>query len=142
LAEVLLEAGESGKSLDRPQLRVLIDRARAGQVGAVVVTKLDRLTRRTRDLLELVEDVFRPQGVELVSLSKQLDTWTPSGLLMVPVLGALAQMEREQLAERMRSALRYKRDQGERLGTTPLGYRQLQQARRWSPTWRGSSPSA
>ncbi|MGH7514084.1 MAG: recombinase family protein [Gemmatimonadales bacterium] len=122
-AEVLVEAGESGKTLDRPQLQLLLDRVRAGQVGAVVVTKLDRLTRRTRDLLELVEDVFKPYGVELVSLSEQLDTRTPAGVLMLTVLGALAQMEREQIAERTRSALRYKRDNGERLGTTPLGYR-------------------
>jgi DNA invertase Pin-like site-specific DNA recombinase len=123
LAEVLVEAGESGKTLDRPQLQQLLDRVRAGQVGAVVVTKLDRLTRRTRDLLELVEDVFKPAGVELVSLSEQLDTRTPAGVLMLTVLGALAQMEREQIGERTRSALRYKRAKGERLGTTPLGYR-------------------
>jgi site-specific DNA recombinase len=123
LSEVLVEAGESGKSLIRPQLGLLLDRVRAGQVGVVVVTKLDRLTRRTRDLLELVEDVFKPHGVELVSLSEQLDTRTPAGVLMLTVLGALAQMEREQIGERTRSALRYKRDRGERLGTTPLGYR-------------------
>jgi DNA invertase Pin-like site-specific DNA recombinase len=123
LAEVLVEAGESAKTLNRPQLQLLLDRVRAGGVGAVVVTKLDRLTRRTRDLLELVEDVFKPAGVELVSLSEQLDTRTPAGVLMLTVLGALAQMEREQIGERTRSALRYKRDNGERLGTTPLGYR-------------------
>jgi site-specific DNA recombinase len=122
LGEVLLESGESGKTLHRPQLQQLLDRVRAGQVGAVVITKLDRLTRRTRDLLELVEDVFKPHGVELVSLSEQLDTRTPAGVLMLTVLGALAQMEREQIAKRTRSALRYKRDKGERLGTTPLGY--------------------
>jgi site-specific DNA recombinase len=122
LAEVLVEAGESGKTLDRPRLQELLERVRAGQVGTVVVTKLDRLTRRTRDLLELVEDIFKPHSVELVSLSEQLDTRTPAGVLMLTVLGALAQMEREQIGERTRSALRYKRDKGERLGTTPLGY--------------------
>lgn len=123
LAEVLVEAGESGKTLDRPQLQQLLDRVRAGQVGAVVITKLDRLTRRTRDLLELVEDVFKPHGVELVSLSEQLDTRTPAGVLMLTVLGAIAQLEREMIADRTRSALRYKRNKGERLGPTPLGYR-------------------
>jgi DNA invertase Pin-like site-specific DNA recombinase len=61
--------------------------------------------------------------VELISLSEQLDTRTPAGVLMLTVLGALAQMEREQIGERTRGALRYKRDKGERLGTTPLGYR-------------------
>ena len=123
LTEVLVDAGESGKSMDRPQLNVLLERVAAGLVGAVVISKLDRLTRRTRDLLALVEDVFKPAGVELVSLSEQLDTRTPAGVLMLTLLGALAQMEREQVGERTRVALRYKRDKGERLGTTPLGYR-------------------
>jgi DNA invertase Pin-like site-specific DNA recombinase len=89
----------------------------------VVVAKLDRLTRRTRDLLALVEDTFKAHHVELVSLSEKLDTRTPAGVLMLTVLGALAQMEREQVGERTRAALAYKRDRGERVGTTPLGFR-------------------
>ncbi len=123
LADVLVDAGESASTLDRPALRDLLARIEAGTVGTVVVAKLDRLTRRTRDLLALVEDTFRPHHVELVSLSEQLDTRTPAGVLMVTVLGALAQMEREQVGERTRAALAYKRDRGERLGTTPLGFR-------------------
>jgi len=122
LAEIVVEAGASGKTLDRPRLGELLARVRAGAVGAIVVTKLDRLTRRTRDLLELVEDVLRPQGVELVSLSEQLDTRTPGGVLMLTMLGAVAQMERELIGERTRAALAYKRERGERLGTTPLGF--------------------
>jgi site-specific DNA recombinase len=89
----------------------------------VVIYKLDRLTRRTRDLLEFVEDVLKPHRVELVSLSEQLDTRTPAGVLMLTVLGALAQMEREQIAERTRFALQHKRAQGCQLGAVPLGLR-------------------
>ncbi len=123
LADVLIDAGVSAKTLDRPALQALLARVRAGDVGAVVVTKLDRLSRRTRDLLALVEDVLRPNAVELVSLSEQLDTRTPAGVLMLTMLGAVAQMEREQIGERTRAALAYKRERGERLGTTPLGFR-------------------
>ncbi len=123
LADVLVDAGESAKTLDRPALQALLARVRAGDVGAVIVTKLDRLSRHTRDLLALVEDVLRPNGVELVSLSEQLDTRTPAGVLMLTMLGAVAQMEREQIGERTRAALAYKRARGERLGTTPLGFR-------------------
>ncbi len=123
LADVLVDAGQSASTLDRPALRELLTRVETGTVGTVVVAKLDRLTRRTRDLLALVEDTFKAHHVELVSLSEQLDTRTPAGVLMVTVLGALAQMEREQIGERTRAALAYKRDRGERLGTTPLGFR-------------------
>jgi site-specific DNA recombinase len=122
LADVFVEAGASGKSLDRPQLRDVLERIRAGQVGAVIVAKLDRLTRRTRDLLALVEDVFRRHGVQLVSLGEHLDTRTPAGVLTLTMLGAVAQMEREQIGERTRAALAYKRALGERVGTVPLGF--------------------
>jgi DNA invertase Pin-like site-specific DNA recombinase len=123
LADVLVDAGQSASTLDRPALRGLLARIEAGRVGTVVVAKLDRLTRRTRDLLALVEDTFRAHHVELVSLSEQLDTRTPGGVLMLTMLGAVAQMEREQIGERTRAALAYKRERGERLGTTPLGFR-------------------
>src|SRR6266540_1353514 len=58
LAEIVVEVGVSGKMLDRPWLGELLARVRAGAVGAIVVIKLDRLIRCTRDLLELVEDVL------------------------------------------------------------------------------------
>jgi DNA invertase Pin-like site-specific DNA recombinase len=95
----------------------------AGEIAAVVVVRLDRLSRRTRDVLTLVEDDFKARGVDLISVSEQLDTRTPSGMLMLTLLGALAQMERELIAERTRDALQQKRSRGERLGTTPLGFR-------------------
>jgi DNA invertase Pin-like site-specific DNA recombinase len=123
LGDVLVDAGASASTLDRPALRDLLARIEAGTVGTVVVAKLDRLTRRTRDLLALVEDTFRAHHVELVSLSEQLDTRTPAGVLMLTVLGGFAQLEREQVGERTRAALAYKRERGERLGTTPLGFR-------------------
>jgi hypothetical protein len=98
LADVLVDAGQSASTLDRPALRDLLARIEAGTVGTVVVAKLDRLTRRTRGLLALVEDTFRAHHVELVSLSEQLDTRTPGGVLMLTMLGAVAQMERSRSA--------------------------------------------
>lgn len=122
LDELVVDAGESGKNLERPGLQGLLTRVRAGDVGTVVVLRLDRLTRNTRDLLELVEGEFASRGVELVSLSEQLDTRTPAGRLMLTLLGALAQMERELIADRTKAALRVKKDRGERLGGAPLGF--------------------
>jgi DNA invertase Pin-like site-specific DNA recombinase len=101
----------------------LLEKVRAGEVSHVVVYKLDRLTRRTRDLLALVEDELKPRGVALVSLSEAIDTASPAGVMVLTMLGALAQMERELIAERTKAALAHKKTRGDRLGTTPLGFR-------------------
>ena len=122
LAGVLVDAGESGKTMDRPAMGEALARVRAGEVSHLIVYKLDRLTRRTRDLLAVVEDDLRPRGVALVSLSEAIDTGSPAGVMVLTMLGALAQMERELIAERTRAALAHKRDKGERLGASPLGY--------------------
>ena len=122
LAGVLVDEGASGKTLDRPQFTALLEKVRAGEVSHLVVYKLDRLTRRTRDLLALVEDELKPRGVALVSLSEAIDTASPAGVMVLTMLGALAQMERELIAERTRAALAHKKSRGDRLGTTPLGF--------------------
>jgi site-specific DNA recombinase len=122
LSEIITDAGLSGKSLERRGVRRLLARIRAGGVGAVVVTKLDRLTRSPRDLYMLVDDVLHPRGVELISVQEHIDTRTPTGRAMLGLLGIFAQMERELIAERTRAALQHKKELGERLGTTPLGF--------------------
>ena len=123
LAEVLRDEGLSGKDLDRPGVQRLIAACQAGEVGAVIVAKLDRLSRRTRDLLNLVEDVFQAHNVALHSLHETVDTSCASGRFFLRIMGALAEMERELIGERTAAALAHKRALGERLGTTPLGYR-------------------
>lgn len=123
LGGVLVDEGASGKSLDRPAFTALLEKVRAGEVSHLVVYKLDRMTRRTRDLLGLVEDELKPRSVALVSLSEAIDTGSAAGVMVLTMLGALAQMERELIAERTRAALAHKKGRGDRLGTTPLGFR-------------------
>ena len=94
-----------------------------GQVGHVVVTKLDRLTRRTRDLLALVDDLFLARQVELHSVSESLDTSTPHGRFVLTLFGGLAQMERELIGERTRSAMAHLRANGLATSHAPLGFR-------------------
>jgi hypothetical protein len=81
LVDVLVDEGLSGKTIDRPALQLLLKRCRTGAVGHVIIWKLDRLTRRTRHLLRLVEDVFLARRIELHSVSESLDTspWHTSG---------------------------------------------------------------
>ena len=123
LADVLTDEGISGKTLERPALRELLQRCERGEVGHVVVVKLDRLTRRTRDLLALVDDLFLARHIELHSVSESLDTSSPHGKFVLTLFGGLAQMERELIGERTRTALAFKRENGQPTSHPPLGFR-------------------
>jgi DNA invertase Pin-like site-specific DNA recombinase len=123
LTEIVSDEGFSGKDLRRAGLKDLLGRCQRGEVGHVIVWKLDRLTRRTRHLLTLVEDLFLAKGIELHSVSESLDTSTPHGRFVLTLFGGLAQMERELIGERTRGALAYKREQGQPTSHPPLGFR-------------------
>jgi DNA invertase Pin-like site-specific DNA recombinase len=116
------DAGISGKNFkDRPGIRAALDRLDAGEADALVILKIDRLSRSTKDVLNLVEQVDR-EGWALHSITERLDTATAAGRFVLTILAALSQMEREQIGERTSMALQEKRRRGERLGTTPFGY--------------------
>jgi len=87
----------SGADSERPELALMLDYVRAGDV--VVVCKLDRLARSTKHLLEIVE-LLESKGVALRILNIDLDTRTPTGKLMLTMLGAIATFEREMMLER------------------------------------------
>ena len=123
LSAVLVDDGVSGKTLDRPGLCEIIRLCEKGDVAHVIVLKLDRLTRQTRHLLSLTEDLFLARNVELHSVSESLDTSSPHGRFVLTLFGGLAQMEREQIAERTRSALAYKRQNGQPTSHPPLGFK-------------------
>ncbi len=123
LRDILVDEGRSGKDLKRPALQELLARCDRGDVAHVIVWKLDRLTRRTRHLLTLVEDLFLARKIELHSVSESLDTSTPHGRFVLTLFGGLAQMERELIAERTRSALAFKRERGRPTSHAPLGFR-------------------
>lgn len=98
---VYSDPGFSGGSLERPGLRSLILDVNAGKVNKVVVYKLDRLSRSQKDTLYLIEDVFLPASVDFVSMTENFDTGTPLGRAMIGILSVFAQLEREQIKERM-----------------------------------------
>src|ERR1700687_5135523 len=80
LSEIIVESGESAKSLNRPGMTKLLALVDAGKVKAVIVAKLDRLTRSVKDLCELLER-FERKGVALVSVAESLDTGSAGGRL-------------------------------------------------------------
>src|SRR5690606_18475634 len=94
------DPGHSGGTIDRPAMQELIRDVRDGLVDVVAVYKLDRLSRRQKDTLHLIEDIFLPNGVSFISLNESFDTSTPFGMAMVGILSVFAQLEREQIKER------------------------------------------
>jgi len=125
LVAVLVDAGVSAKSLDRPALSEALGLLDSGEAEALLVVKLDRLTRSVKDLGTLVERYFaRPNGPALMSVSEQIDTRSAAGRLVLNVLASVAQWEREATGERTSAALAHKRARGEYTGgRVPYGFR-------------------
>jgi site-specific DNA recombinase len=124
LAEIVVDPGESTKSLDRPGLARVLGMLAAGQVAGIVVAKLDRLTRSVADLAWLLDDYFsEKRGKQLFSVADSIDTRSSTGRLVLNVLMSVSQWEREIIAERTSDALDHKRRRGERVGHVPFGWR-------------------
>jgi DNA invertase Pin-like site-specific DNA recombinase len=111
LFEVIIDGGESAKNLNRPGLQRLLTLVNGGKVTAVIIAKLDRLTRSVKDLCSLLE-LFEKRGVALISVAESLDTASAAGRLVITIMAAVSQWEREAIGERTRDALRHKRTSG------------------------------
>jgi DNA invertase Pin-like site-specific DNA recombinase len=115
IAGEYLDEGISGAKDSRPELNRLMADAHRRRFDAVVVWKFDRFARSVSHLLRALE-TFKALGIEFVSLSEQVDTSTPTGRMIFTVLGAVAELERSLIAERVRAGLRNARAKGKRLG--------------------------
>ncbi|MBL0419792.1 recombinase family protein [Ramlibacter sp. AW1] len=112
----------SGGNMERPALRRLMVDIEAGKIDAVVIYKIDRLTRSLADFSKMVE-VFERQGVSFVSVTQQFNTTTSMGRLMLNVLLSFAQFEREVTGERIRDKIAASKRKGMWMGgVPPLGY--------------------
>ena len=101
IVKVYTDAGYSGSNTDRPALQSMIDDIKAKKGDSVVVYKLDRLSRSQKDTLELIEDCFLANNVGFISMTENFDTSTPFGRAMIGILSVFAQLEREQIKERV-----------------------------------------
>jgi DNA invertase Pin-like site-specific DNA recombinase len=123
LVEVVVDAGASAKSLDREGLNRALSMLRTGKAEALLVVKLDRLTRSVRDLGELVETYFDNGKWALLSVSEKIDTRSAAGRLVLNVLASVGQWEREAIGERTAAAMAHKKAQGDYCGgDAPYGY--------------------
>ncbi len=119
-ATEIIEEVESGRKGDRAQFKTLMQEVAAGLVDAVVFTRLDRVGRKLKDILEAVE-VFEQSGVRLIILDDGIDTKTPAGRVQLQILGALAEFESNRLEERVRHGWNHVRDTNKGLNA-PFGY--------------------
>lgn len=122
LVATFADEGLSGKRADnRPALQSALAAMKAGEATALVVVKLDRLSRSTTDVLDFVERSGR-EGWALHSLAEKLDTASAMGRFVVTVFAALAQAEREVIGERTRAAMSHMKANGLRVGAVPFGF--------------------
>ena len=99
--KIYTDGGFSGSTTERPALEQLIKDAQSKLFDTVLVYKLDRLSRSQKDTLYLIEDIFLKNNIEFVSLLENFDTSTPFGRAVIGLLSVFAQLEREQIKERM-----------------------------------------
>jgi len=119
-----IDDGFTGTKLDRPAMNRLIKHVREGKISMVVVYKLDRLSRKQKDVLQLLEDVFERNDVAFKSATEPFDTSTPLGKAMIGILAVFAQLERDMIIERTTSGRRMRIRQGRWSGgRVPFGYR-------------------
>jgi len=122
LVTIERDEGLSGATppADRPGLSRALAMVRSGQADALAFTDLTRLSRSTRDVLDLADDASTA-GWDLVSLKENIDTTSAAGRMFLSMLAVFSQFEREQTAERVRAALAHKRSRNERTGQVPYG---------------------
>lgn len=120
LVDVVVEQG-SAKTLERDGLKNVLSRLQAGEASALIVAKLDRLTRSVVDLGYLVDKHF--QAAALLSVSEQIDTRSAAGRLVLNVLASVSQWERETIAERTSAAMQHLKAMGRYTGgIVPYGF--------------------
>lgn len=124
LVEIIEDAGQSGKTLDRPGLKKALSMIRGGKASGLVIAKLDRLSRSVVDWNTLIDGYFGEKaGKQIFSVADSIDTRTAAGRLVLNVLMSVAQWERETIGERTKDALQHKIRNGERCGKVRFGFR-------------------
>lgn len=115
-----VDAGVSGAKSERPALNKL--KKDIDKIDIVLIYKLDRLSRSIKDTMNLIEDLFKPNNVNLISLSENFDTSQAMGMATVGMLSTFAQLERETIKERMMAGKIQAVKSGKNINRIPIGY--------------------
>jgi len=122
IIEKYIDEGKSGKSIDgRPEMKRLLRDAKTGSFEIVIVYKLDRLARKTKDSLEIMENL-ESHNVQLVSYTENIDTSTPGGKMFFTLLSSLSEMERANIIDRAKMGMLQRAKEGYYNGGRVLGY--------------------
>ena len=137
LVHEYVDEGVSGAKESRPALNSLMLDARKRRFDAIAVWKFDRMARSVTHLLRVLEE-FRSLGIEFISLSESIDTSTPTGKMVFTVLGAVAELERSLISERVRAGLRNARAKGKTLGRPKcdVNRSEIERLRAQGASWR------
>lgn len=122
--KIYSDEGISGKDIkNRPCLQAMLTDIKGGKVNNVLVFKIDRLTRSTKDLIELVE-LFNQYDCDFNSLNESIDTSTATGRMFIKIIGIFAEFERENIVERVKLGFERKVKEGNSIcsSTPPFGY--------------------
>lgn len=127
--DIIKDDGYFGKDLKRPGIQEILSNIgidnQAKKFDGVIFHRLDRLTRNPRDLYKLI-DIFTEHKIDFISVQESLDTSTPVGLLMIEILGLLAEFERKLIAERVKTSALARVRQGKYVGSLlPYGYKRI-----------------
>jgi DNA invertase Pin-like site-specific DNA recombinase len=138
LVDSYIDVGISGTKDRRPELDRLMADAHKRRFDVVVVWRFDRFARSVSHLLRALE-TFGSLGIQFVSLSEQVDTSTPAGKMVFTVLGAVAELERSLIVERVRAGLRNARARGKTLGRPrkTVDAARIAELRAQGLSWRG-----
>lgn len=124
VVKIYTDAGHSGGNMERPALQEMIEDIEAGRIDKVCVYKLDRISRSQKDTMTLLEDIFLANNCDFESMTEKFDTATSFGRAMIGILSIFAQLERENIKERMAMGIDARIKKGKWRGGSqiPFGY--------------------
>ena len=123
LHDLYVDDGYSAKDLNRPEMKRMIKDVTSKKFNTIVVVRLDRISRSQKDVLYLIEDIFEPANIGFKSVTQTFDTTTAFGKAAIGMIAVFAQLERDQLIERVGEAKKEAAEQGRFMGgPTAFGY--------------------